>query len=154
MNINNICQIFDMQLINQDLPICSEPFLELAGSRKGEKFLIKKIKELKKKKIIATYNAKINQEKVGYSNNAMAVWKVNTAKADKFAKIMIKYREISHCYLRKGRKEFPYNLYTMVHAKTKKELDKIINGIAKKIGINDYVVLRSVKELKKSKQEI
>jgi len=143
-----------LQLINQDLPVCSEPFLRLAGSKEKEKLLIKEIKELKKKKIIATYNAKINQEKAGYLNNAMVAWKVAVKDADDAAKIVVKYTEISHCYLRKLRKEFPYNFYTMIHAKTKKELDSVIKSIIKKTGLKDFVILKSIKEFKKSKQMV
>lgn len=143
-----------LQLINQDLPVCSEPFLKLAGSMHKAKLLIKKIKELKKKKIITVYNAKIDQKKTGYHNNAMVAWKVAVKDADDAAKIVIKYPEISHCYLRKLRREFPYNFYTMIHAKTKKELDGVIKDIIRKTGLKDFVELKSIKEFKKSKQMI
>lgn len=143
-----------LRLMNQDLPVCSEPFLKLAGSKKHEEFLIKKIRELKKKNIITSYSAKINQKKAGYLNNAMVVWDVDINDADSIAEIMVKYTEISHCYLRKKCAEFPYNLYTMIHAKTQKERSGIIKDIIKKTGLYNYIILKSVKEFKKSKQMI
>ncbi|MFH1453177.1 MAG: Lrp/AsnC family transcriptional regulator [Armatimonadota bacterium] len=143
-----------LQTVNRDLPVCKEPFLEIAGSKEKEKALLKKIKELKSKKIITKYSAKLNQEKAGYLNNALVVWVVPEKRADNCASIMVKYTEVSHCYLRRKTREFPYSLYTMIHAKTKKQLDKLVKDISNKTGLTDYLVLKTLKEFKKTKQVV
>ena len=57
---------------------------------------------------------------------------------------------ISHCYERPAFEGFPYTLYAMMHAQSAEELDRQIKEAAESIGNPDYVVLRSVRELKKT----
>ena len=57
---------------------------------------------------------------------------------------------ISHCYERPAFEGFPYTLYAMMHAQSAEELDRNIKEAAESIGNPDYVVLRSVRELKKT----
>ena len=57
---------------------------------------------------------------------------------------------ISHCYERPAFEGFPYTLYAMMHAQSAEELDRNIKEAAESIGNPDYVVLHSVRELKKT----
>ena len=57
---------------------------------------------------------------------------------------------ISHCYNRPAFEGFPYTLYAMMHAQFAEELDRNIKEAAESIGNPDYVVLHSVRELKKT----
>jgi DNA-binding Lrp family transcriptional regulator len=57
---------------------------------------------------------------------------------------------ISHCYNRPAFEGFPYTLYAMMHAQSAEELESYIKEAAESIGNPDYVVLRSVRELKKT----
>ncbi|MBR3071590.1 Lrp/AsnC family transcriptional regulator [Fibrobacter sp.] len=57
---------------------------------------------------------------------------------------------VSHCYERPSFEGFPYNLYAMMHAQTSAELDDYIKDAATLLGNPEYVVLHSVRELKKT----
>ena len=57
---------------------------------------------------------------------------------------------ISHCYNRPAFEGFPYTLYAMMHAQSAEELESYIKEAAESIGNPDYVVLHSVRELKKT----
>ncbi|SHK70861.1 Lrp/AsnC family transcriptional regulator [Fibrobacter sp. UWB12] len=57
---------------------------------------------------------------------------------------------ISHCYERPTFEGFPYNVYAMMHSQTPEELDGYINESAALLGNPEYVVLHSLKELKKT----
>ena len=57
---------------------------------------------------------------------------------------------ISHCYERPAFENFPYTLYAMMHAQSAEELDTFIKDAAASIGSPEYVVLHSVRELKKT----
>ncbi|SIO01053.1 Lrp/AsnC family transcriptional regulator [Fibrobacter sp. UWB11] len=57
---------------------------------------------------------------------------------------------ISHCYERPTFEGFPYNVYAMMHAQTPEELDGYIKESAALLGNPEYVVLHSLKELKKT----
>ena len=57
---------------------------------------------------------------------------------------------ISHCYERPAFEGFPYTLYVMMHAQSAEALDRYIREAAESIGNPEYVVLHSVRELKKT----
>ena len=56
----------------------------------------------------------------------------------------------SHCYERPSFENFPYNLYAMMHAQTPEELDGYIKESVTLLGNPEFVVLHSLKELKKT----
>jgi DNA-binding Lrp family transcriptional regulator len=65
---------------------------------------------------------------------------------------------ISHCYERPTFEGFPYNLYAMMHANSAEQLDQYIADCVKSLNELqstpvDYVVLSSVRELKKTSFE-
>ena len=57
---------------------------------------------------------------------------------------------ISHCYERPTFEGFPYNLYAMMHAPSEDLLSRYIEDAAKSIDNSNYVVLNSLRELKKT----
>lgn len=57
---------------------------------------------------------------------------------------------VSHCYERPMFEGFPYSLYAMMHARSAEDLECYIKDAAASIGNPEYVVLHSVKELKKT----
>ncbi len=63
---------------------------------------------------------------------------------------MSSVKEVSHCYQRPvypGRWE--YNIFTMIHSKSKEEAFKIMKNISALTGIHDFDALESVREFKK-----
>ena len=65
-------------------------------------------------------------------------------------KSLAKRHFVSHCYERPSFKSFPYNLYAMMHAQTPEELDGFIKESVALLDNPEYVVLHSLKELKKT----
>lgn len=89
-------------------------------------------------------------QKAGFSYNIMGIWKSKPEDVDKNGKLMSSVKEVSHCYQRPvypGRWE--YNIFTMIHAKSKEEAFKIMKDISALTGINDFDALESVREFKK-----
>jgi DNA-binding Lrp family transcriptional regulator len=63
---------------------------------------------------------------------------------------MASFHEVTHCYRRNPADEWPYNLYTMVHAKDRKACRRIAEKMAKKALVETYALLFSNRELKKT----
>jgi hypothetical protein len=64
----------------------------------------------------------------------------------------IEQNAVTHLYLRTlypGRWEYP--LFAMVHARSPEELNEIINELSRKSGLNEYIVLDSLREFKKER---
>ena len=64
--------------------------------------------------------------------------------------MLVKGQGVGQCYERPFFDGFPYNLYAMMHAQTPAELDGYIKDAAALLGNPEYVVLHSVRELKKT----
>lgn len=137
--------------IQEDLPLVSEPYKEIAEELQiTESELINKIKEFCNKGIIRRFGATLNHRSIGFKANAMVVWKVPEERIQEVSEIMVLFSQISHCYQRPTFLGWPYNVFTMVHGESKEECEKIIKHIVSASGINEYNILYSTHELKKS----
>lgn len=139
-----------LKFIQGDIPLTSNPFADLAASLNiPSDEVVNRIKILQEKGIIRRFGAILRHQKVGYNTNAMVAWQVEEDDADRVGLLMAKSPNISHCYLREVPPEFGYNLFTMIHAQSAQHLDEIIKQAAETTNVKDYIILKSVKELKK-----
>ena len=58
---------------------------------------------------------------------------------------------VSHCYRRPTYDDWPYSIFTMVHGKNAKECETTIAAIHDETGVDEYALLWSVKEYKKTR---
>jgi len=134
-----------------DLPVTPKPFALLAdkiGIR--EEDLLEKTQMLKEQGILRRFGATLRHELAGFHANAMVAWRVPEDKVEKSGNLMAGFREVSHCYQRRIHGEWKYNLFTMIHGKNNKDCEHIAKKIADMVEINEYVVLLSLKEYKKT----
>ena len=99
---------------------------------------------------VRRFGAVLAPAESGMKANAMVAWEVGDDEADRAGRIMARFAAVSHCYLRQTAPGWPYTLYTMVHAKDDDTLVETIRRIARKTGLTSYVVLRTVREFKKT----
>ncbi len=134
-----------------DLPVAPKPFALLAdeiGIR--EEDLLEKIQLLKEQGILRRFGATLRHQLAGFHTNAMVAWRVPEDKVEKSGTLMATFREVSHCYQRRIQGEWKYNLFTMIHGKNNKDCEHIAKKIADMVEVNEYVVLISLKEHKKT----
>ncbi len=138
-------------LLQTDIPVVKRPFLEMAekiGITEDE--FLKVLKDLDDRNMIRRFGATIKHQKSGFKANAMVAWKVDEDKVEKTGSIMSTFQEITHCYRRNPAPGWRYNLYTMVHATSEEECYAIVKKISEAVGEDDYELLFSRKELKKT----
>jgi len=137
-----------LKFLIDGIPLIKRPFKELAEKLNlTEEEVLEIIKQLKEKGIIRRLGATIRHNRVGYKGNAMVAWEVPEEKIDEIGNYLATQEYISHCYIRKTYPDWPYNLYIMIHAKTREEISKIVNEIAKKFNISNYQILFTEKEI-------
>jgi siroheme synthase-like protein len=138
--------------LQRDLPVVSRPFDVMARNAgfSAEEFL-KQCRSLKERGFIKRYNAALRQKKAGFTANAMVCWSVPDEMVNKAGRKMSAIDEVSHCYERVTNEDWPYNLYTMIHAKTQRECRDIIKRISEGTGISQYAALFTVREFKKER---
>ena len=58
---------------------------------------------------------------------------------------------VSHCYRRPTYDDWPYSIFTMVHGKNAKDCEATIAAIHDETGVDEYALLWSIKEYKKTR---
>jgi siroheme decarboxylase len=140
--------------LQADLPLTATPFAAVAGEvGVGEEELLERIRGLKERGVLRRFGATVNHVKAGFKANVMVAWYVPEDQVDTVGPLMAGVREVSHCYERKPTRVWKYNLFTMVHGKTKKQCREVVGRIAEMTGINDYIFLFTRKEFKKTSPE-
>ena len=110
---------------------------------------LKKIRQDLRSGKIRRFGAIVNHNKLGFNHNALVAWEKHSLSQALGQKLKAKDR-ISHIYLRKSGRLWPYGLYIMIHAQNKEELDCFICELAKLMPGCSYKVLNTVKEFKKT----
>lgn len=143
-----------IRLVSQDIPLAARPFGELSsGLGMGERAFIERIKSYKQGGLLRKFSAALNHKKIGFLHNAMVVWNVPVKNINKAGRLMATFTQVSHCYQRKSAPDWKYNLYSMVHGRTRKECLQAVKDISRDISCKDYKVLFSTHEYKKSAPE-
>ncbi|MBF0330959.1 MAG: Lrp/AsnC family transcriptional regulator [Candidatus Omnitrophica bacterium] len=119
-----------------------------------EKALLQKIKAYKKAGLIRRVGVVLGHFKAGYKCNALVAWKIDPAVLELTGNILAGFAQVTHCYARRTFPQWPYNLYTMVHARDKKEVQALIRDMARKSGIKEYKVQTTLREFKKVKSNL
>lgn len=137
--------------IQGDMPVTKNPYGQLAetiGITEDE--FLETLQGLSEQGIIRRFGATLRHQKSGFKANAMIAWQADEDKVEDIGSTMAGFKEVSHCYRRNPASDWPYNLYTMVHAKSEEECYETARQISSKTGVEKYSLLFSKKELKKT----
>lgn len=140
-----------VRTVQEEFPLVEEPYKVLAekiGITQQE--LIDRLKRYKRSGKIRKIGAVLRHREIGFSANALCAWEVPEERMEEVGTLMAMHPAVSHCYDRLTAPEWPYNLYTMIHAHTKEECAAIAGQLAKKAGVAKRVMLYSIKEWKKT----
>ncbi len=137
--------------IQDDIAITERPYLEIAKNLGiSQEALLEKLKDLCNRGIIRRFGATIRHQQSGFEANAMAAWEVDEDRIDEVGKTLASFSQVSHCYRRNPTDDWPYNIYTMIHAKDEKSCREIARKLSDKASVDTYILLFSRKELKKT----
>lgn len=140
--------------IQKDLPVHPQPFALMAEKIGiSEEAFIERVKSLKQSGIIRRFGATLRHQEAGFKANAMIAWNAPEDTIREMGKTLARFREVSHCYHRAPKGDWPYNLYTMVHGGSRKECREIAERLSSATGLTEYAVLFSEKEFKKTSME-
>lgn len=137
--------------------LSSRPFKKAAFDlNTSESKLIERLRRLQKKGLIRSLRGIVSHHRAGYFQNALIAWRKssgNGVEEQLIKEIFLKDDRISHCYQRKPHRAFNYGIFTMMHARTKNEIEQFVCKTARCWGL-DYEVLFTEKELKKEKLKL
>jgi DNA-binding Lrp family transcriptional regulator len=136
------------------LPLVNEPYQEIAAQLgiKSE-LLMQRLNTMLENGQIRRIGAVPNHYKLGYKANAMSVWNVPDHKISELGQQLGALPFVSHCYQRpRFLPEWPYNLFAMLHGKSKDEVADKVQQIVALLGNScaGYELLYSKRILKKT----
>ena len=136
-----------------DIPHTLTPFKDWGVS-------IEELRDDLAKKRMRRFGAILRHQEAGFAYNAMVCFGLDERREacpepaegtrDERGSALAQKSFVSHCYERPAFEGFPYNLYAMIHAQSSEELAAFVEECVRELGNPEYVVLHSVKELKKT----
>jgi DNA-binding Lrp family transcriptional regulator len=96
------------------------------------------------------FGAVLRHHAAGFKANGMSVWNVPEADVGFVCERLAACAEISHCYERPRFPGWPYNVFGMIHGRTREDCLSVAIRVAESTGLRDYDVLFSVREFKKT----
>ena len=140
--------------LQKDLEIVERPFLKSA-QKLGitEEQLLDKVKHYEEIGVMRRFAAILRHREVGFTANGMIVWKVPDEKIEEVGAKLGAFPQVSHCYQRPVYPDWPYSVFSMVHCKSIAEAEDMAKQIQKQVEVDDYKILFSSREFKKTRVE-
>jgi len=135
--------------LQYDLDLIEKPFDFLCGEGLEKQEVLKIIKDLMDKGVIRRIAAVVDHRKLGFAANVLFCCEVPEHKVAEAGKRLALFGIVSHCYERETFKDWPYNLFAMMHARSMGEIQHAINRFVEAEGIDSFALLPTAAELKK-----
>jgi len=140
--------------LQKDMKIIDEPFVNAAknlGLTESE--LFEKMKYYEEIGVMRRFAAILRHRQVGFTANGMIVWKVPEDRILQVGETLGSFPQVSHCYERPTYDDWPYNVFSMIHCKTHDEAHEMAKTIQDQIHVDEYQILFSSREFKKTRVE-
>lgn len=136
------------------LPLVPRPYHALAAALGlAPEAVMSRLRRMLAAGAIRRIGAVPNHYALGYRANGMSVWDVDDARVRDLGLHVGALVVVTHCYLRPRHPPlWPYNLFAMVHGRTRDEVMEKVDAIAAILGdaCRDRAVLFSTRILKKT----
>lgn len=144
-----------IRVTQDDLPPADQPF-DAACEALGVQFdeLKQWFEKMKRTGALRRFAAILRHRSAGFTANGMVTWIIPPQHIDAAGRIAARFDAVSHCYQRPAYDDWPYNLYTMVHARTTESCEQTVDRIADALaplGVTRRRILYSTHEYKKAR---
>jgi DNA-binding Lrp family transcriptional regulator len=140
--------------LQKDLEITDKPFLKAAQKLgMSEDQIFEKLKHYEEIGVMRRYAAILRHRDVGFVANGMIVWKVPEQRIAEVGEKLGAFPQVSHCYQRPVYPDWPYSVFSMIHCKSQDEASDMAKEIQNQINVDEYKILFSAKEFKKTRVE-
>jgi len=153
METFSIQQLKALRILQSDIPLTVRPFTAIADAcGLSGNDLPGWIKELSERGIVRKFGAILRHQNAGYRKNALVMWAVPADALENAGLAVAALSYISHCYERKPAFQNKYNLFTMLHAQND-DISPLVNTMSRLISSDDFLLLESLQEYKKTSPE-
>lgn len=126
--------------VQHGLPITSRPYASIAEALGiDEQQVISRLAALKALGLIKRWGVVVKHRELGYSANAMIVIDVPDQQLAELGQQISRFAFVNLCYQRPRQGElWPYNLYCMIHGKSRETVLSQWAGLQESCGLNAY----------------
>ncbi len=141
-----------VRVLQEDLPLEPRPF-DVWAARLGVPVeeVFAWMEAMKAQGRMRRFAAILRHRRAGFRANGMIVWRVPEEIVDEVGLRAAAFPQVTHCYRRPTYPDWPYNLFTMVHARSREACEAIAREMSRELGIDEYAILYSTREFKKTR---
>jgi siroheme decarboxylase len=136
------------------LPLTARPYHEIAAQLNLDpEEVMARMRRMQESGVIRRIGVVPNHYAIGYRANGMTVWDVPDEQVDALGEQVGRLDFVTHSYRRpRHLPQWPYNLFAMVHGRTREEVETQIAQIKALLGdhVRGHDVLYSTRILKKT----
>lgn len=135
----------------EDIPLNLEPFKTIGvtlGIEESE--VIHRLKGLQNKGCLKRVAPILYHHKTSFKYNALTVWVAPEEQVSALVNCLMSFTHVSHVYERATCGEWQYNIYGMMHGKSKADIHQLIDSVKETVGDISYKVIYTTKEWKKT----
>lgn len=135
--LNQACAEDLIEAIQDGLPLVSRPYAVIAARLDWtEQRVLDALARMLRERVIRRLGVVVRHHELGYRANAMVVWDVPQGDIDAVGLRMGGEAHVTLCYQRpRHRPRWPYNLFCMVHGKSRSEVLHAIDAMTEKHGL-------------------
>jgi len=127
------------------LEICERPFLNMGYS---EEEVVSVIEELLKRGIARDFCGVLSESKIGFRENGMTVLRVSEDVEVVALELLRRFPQITHLIERIPCSDWSYQLYFVVHARSRKPIENLRDEVSRIRGVEEVKVIYSLKNLR------
>ncbi len=140
--------------LQMDLEIVDRPFLRCSKMLGiSEEQVFENLRHYEEIGVMRRFAAILRHRQAGFAANGMIVWNVPEDRITKVGQKLGAFPQVSHCYQRPTYPDWPYNVFSMIHCKTREDAANMAKDIQTQIHVEDYKILFSAREFKKTRVE-
>ena len=135
--------------LQDELEVTEKPFDFLCREGLETEEVLRIIQGLFDKGVIRRIAAVVDHRRLGFTANVLFCCEVPKNRIIEAGKRLARFGLVSHCYQRETVKDWPYNLFAMMHGRSMGEIQHVINKFIEAEKIDSFEILPTAKELKK-----
>lgn len=129
-----------LQMLTDGMPLVAEPFAELGRTlARSEESIIERLKDFVAAGVVPRMGVIVRHRALGWRSNAMVVWQIPEDEVDAAGTRLATAPGINLCYRRTTHGDrWPFNLYCMVHARSREEALELLADATGTAGLDGY----------------
>jgi DNA-binding Lrp family transcriptional regulator len=142
-----------VRVLQGHMPLVSRPFDD-AATELGvtAERLLSVARDFERRGVLRRFSAVLKHRNAGFTANGMACWVVPEGRVAEAGAEAAAFPSVSHCYQRPAYPpRWPYNLFTMIHGRTRDQVEEVVERIHREIGPVEHTTLYSQREFKKER---